>query len=120
MTRCHELAFLLQSSCCLYVNLPLSHIFFSFVNIIMYLYIGVPIEASRGTRGQACDCKRDRLWIRFPLEEIKYLMFSFHCSGVEAKCDVDFRHSTRTASRIRQEMRNESVLVVTDVLYHKF
>ena len=41
------------------------------------------------------DCKRDWLWIRSPLEEVKYLckfIFSFlHC-GVEAKRGVEFRH----------------------------
>ena len=33
------------------------------------------VEASRG-------CKRDRLWIRFPFEVMKYLIFSFIRSGV--------------------------------------
>ena len=27
-------------------------------------------EARRGTEAQACDCKRDILWVRFLLEEI--------------------------------------------------
>ena len=45
-------------------------------------------EASRGTKAQACDLK---------LEEIKYLIYSF---GIEAKRGVEFRHSTRNASRI--------------------
>ena len=39
-------------------------------------------EVSRGTGAQAYGRKRDRLWIRFPLEEMKCLMFSFLCFGV--------------------------------------
>ena len=44
--------------------------------------------------------KRDRLWFRFLLEEIKYLICLFRCSCVEAKRGVELRHSTRNASRI--------------------
>ena len=29
-------------------------------------------NASGGAWAQACDCKRDWLWVRFPLEEMKY------------------------------------------------
>ena len=29
----------------------------------------------------ACDCERDSLWVRFPLKEINYLMFSLPRSG---------------------------------------
>ena len=32
-------------------------------------------ETSRGAGAQACNYKRDRLWIRFPLEDIKYFHF---------------------------------------------
>ena len=40
------------------------------------------------------DYKRDWLWVRSPLEEIKYtfkFIFSFLRSGVEAKRGVEFR-----------------------------
>ena len=37
------------------------------------------MEAIRGAGAQACNCKRDRLWLHFPLEETKYLIFP--CSG---------------------------------------
>ena len=43
-----------------------------------------------------CDCKTDWLWVRSPLEEVKYLfkiIFSFIRSGVEVKCGVEFCHS---------------------------
>ena len=33
-------------------------------------------NTSRGAEAQACDCKKDRLWVLFPLEEIKYLISS--------------------------------------------
>ena len=42
----------------------------------------IPVEVSRGAGAQARDCKRDRLWVRFQFEEIKYLIFSFHRSDV--------------------------------------
>ena len=62
------------------------------------------IEASRSAGVQACECKRDRLWVRFSLEITKYLIFSFLNSNVEAKCGVDFRHSSRNATyRIQRE-----------------
>ena len=32
---------------------------------------------------------RNRLWVRFPLEELKYLLFSFFRSSVEAKRGVE-------------------------------
>ena len=50
-------------------------------------YLNKP-EASCGAGAQGCDCKRDRLWVEFPLEEIKYLIFLFLRSGVEAKRSV--------------------------------
>ena len=51
-----------------------------------------------------CDCKIDWLWVRSPLEVMKFLLkfiFPFLRSGVEAKGGVEFCHSTRNASRIR-------------------
>ena len=65
---------------------------------------------SCGAGAQACDCKRNRLWVRFPLDEMKHLfkfIFSFLRSGVEAKRGIEFRHSTRNAPRIRRKMVNE-------------
>ena len=49
-------------------------------------------EASRGAEGLVCDCKRNRLWVRFPLEENKYLLFSSSCSDGEVACGVEFHH----------------------------
>ena len=60
-------------------------------------------------RGTKCDYKIDWLWVRSPLEEIKYLftfIFSFHRSGVETKCGVQFRHSTRNTSKTRRQVEN--------------
>ena len=56
-----------------------------------------------------CDCKIDWLWVPSPLEEMKYLLkfiFPFLRSGVEAKRGIEFCHSTRKASRIRQKVGN--------------
>ena len=52
-------------------------------------------------QGQACDCKRNRLWVRFPLEKIKYLMFSFLNSDDETERGVEVRHPIYKASRIQ-------------------
>ena len=43
------------------------------------------------------DCKTDWLWVRSPLEEMKYLLkciFPFLRSDIEAKRGVEFHHST--------------------------
>ena len=53
-------------------------------------------EASCGAIAQAWDCKRDRLWVRFPLEEMKHLIFSLSLSG-RGKCGVEFPHLTYNA-----------------------
>ena len=50
--------------------------------------------AIHGAMAQACDCKRDRFCVRFPREEMIYLIFSFFRSGVEAKRGFEFRHTT--------------------------
>ena len=42
-------------------------------------------EASRGAVAEVSDSKRNRLWVRFPFEEIKYLIFSFPRSGNKTK-----------------------------------
>ena len=44
-------------------------------------------------------------WIRFPLEEVIYLIFLFQCSGNKAK-RIEFRHPTYTASRIQEKTGN--------------
>ena len=49
-------------------------------------------------------CKGDRLWVRFPFEEMKYFIFSFTRSAEEVKRGVELRHSTRNASRIQRKM----------------
>ena len=41
-----------------------------------------------------CDSKGDRLWVRVPLEETKYLIFLFPRFGNDAKRYVDFHHLT--------------------------
>ena len=38
------------------------------------------LDVSRGAGAQACDCKRDRLWVRFRLEDIKYLILGLRHS----------------------------------------
>ena len=60
-------------------------------------------------RGTECDCKINWLWVRSPLEEMKFLLkfiFPFLRSGIEAKRGVDFYHSTRNTSRNWQKVEN--------------
>ena len=40
--------------------------------------------------GKKCDSKCDRFWVRYLLEEMKYLIFSFLRSSVEAKRGSSF------------------------------
>ena len=48
-------------------------------------------------QGHKRVCIKRRLWVRFPLRVMNYLMFSFSCSDDEAKSSVDLRHSTYNA-----------------------
>ena len=48
------------------------------VKYISLLYI-------RGQLRYKFECKRDSFWVRFPFEEMKYLIFSFLRSGNESK-----------------------------------
>ena len=47
--------------------------------------------------------KGDILWVRFPLEENKYLIFYFLRSGVEAKRDIDLTHMQRLQNSAENE-----------------
>ena len=69
----------------------------------MYKILYEPLYRQLWSSGTKCDCKTDWLWVRSPLEEMKYLLkfiFPFLRSGVEAKRGVEFCHSTGNASRI--------------------
>ena len=66
-------------------------------SMITYNYIN---KRQSSCRSKMCDCKRDRLWVRFPLKEMKYLIFSIPRSSNEIKRDVEFHDSTHNASRI--------------------
>ena len=63
---------------------------------------------------QAYNFKRDRLWVRFSPEEMKYLIFSYLRSIVEAKRGVEIRHSTQCLQNSA-----ESVLTLGS-LYHAY
>ena len=59
--------------------------------------------------GTRCDCKTDWMWVRSPLEEMKYLLkfiFPFLRSGVEVKRSVEFCHSTRNTLKIWRKVGN--------------
>ena len=45
----------------------------------------------RGSWAQSCVYKRHRLRVRFSLEEMKYLLFSFPRSGNQAKRGVELQ-----------------------------
>lgn len=76
---------------------------FSFFDFSRINYIYHIIEANRGARGITTCRALVRLWGRFPLEEMKIfkmITILFLCSGNEAKRGLEFRHSTRNASRV--------------------
>ena len=64
----------------------------------------------------------NRLWVRFSIEKMKYLIFSFLHSeternfGNEAERGVEFRQPTRNAYRISRKVGNESVSKETECL----
>lgn len=74
-------------------------------------------ETSRSVEVEACDCKRDGLWVRIPLGEFKHLIFSFFCSRTKAKRGFEFRHSTNNAFRIWGKVGNGSVLIFCLLLF---
>ena len=49
----------------------------NFNSIIGKIDTKIEIKGNCDAGAQAWDCKCDRLWVRFPLEEMKYLIFSF-------------------------------------------
>ena len=55
----------------------------------------------RDAGAQACDCGRDKLWVRLPLEEIKFNIFFF---AVVSRQNAAFRHATLSASKIRRKV----------------
>ena len=71
------------------------------------------IDIIEGSRGAGVSVPFQMLWVRFLREQMKYLIFSFLRTGVEAKRGVKFRHSTHNASRIRCKIRSGSILMGT-------
>ena len=79
-------------------------IWITMTNIFLVLDILFVFKASRGATARGVT-----VWVRFPFEEMNYLLkfiFPFHRSGVEVKRGVEFCHSTRNASGIRQKVGN--------------
>ena len=78
--------------------------------MLFYLHVDGNAFYNMTTRTiHRCDCKTDWLWVRSPLEEMKYLLkviFPFLRSGVEVTRGVEYCHSTRNASRIQQKVGN--------------
>ena len=77
-------------------DLLLSHISSILTHNINYLILRLVVaqrsERVSHTFASLRQVKRDRLWIRFPLDEIHNLIFSFFHSSVMAKRGVEFRH----------------------------
>ena len=61
-----------------------------------------------GTEAYLCDCNATGLWVRSPLEVINYhlLIFSFLHTGYKVKSGVEFRNSTRIASKTWRKVGN--------------
>ena len=62
-----------------------------------------------------CGCEIDKLWVRFPLEEINYLIFLFSHSGIAI---VSLSSATQHAMRpvFDVKLGNGSVLMETECL----
>ena len=68
--------------------LPVNLNIYLLIHLLLLLLINI-IEASHGIGAQMCDCKRDWLWVRSPLEEMKclfklifsFLRFAVACRG---------------------------------------
>ena len=73
------------------------------VFFVFFLFLLCICEACRGAEA-LYDCKRNGLWVRFPLEEIIYLIFSFLRSGNEAKRGVNVRYLTLEGERCLQNL----------------
>ena len=78
-------------------------------------------EVIYGSEAQVCDYKGvRRLWVLFPLEKIKYLMFSFTRFSNDAKYGVDLSHPTGNISRIQWKVGNRGILMGMECLYTWF
>ena len=75
-------------------------------------WIAVKYNIIFSFRGQSwlwdtkCACKSCWLWFRSLLQEMRYLFKFIFSFLVETKSDVEFRHSTRNAFRIRRKVGN--------------
>ena len=72
-----------------------------------YMYVGTSIiEASRGAVTQSVTVTLTGCGFDPHTKYLFTFIFSFLRFGIEAKRGVEFRHSTRNASRIRQKVGN--------------
>lgn len=80
------------------------------INYLHFLAINKtkPVDASRSAEAKTCDCKSNKLSVRFRIEELSYLMFSFSCSGNEKKRSVKLSHSIHNACRIQRKVQSRS------------
>ena len=70
-----------------------------------------------GTKAQACNCKHDRLWVRLPFEEKKYIYLHFFALVTPQHHATHHRHSTPpdfnlTKSGERKRLNRNSVLTL--------
>ena len=54
-------------------------------------------SASFGAGAQARYCKRDRLWVRFPLNRGNHLIFLFSHSSYEVNRGVEFHNALQNS-----------------------
>ena len=70
------------------------------------------------TSGDQCDWKRNRMWIRFPIEEMKF--FFLLCSGVEANLIAALSSATPHAipSEFSGKWRMEDLCKKSNLIYY--
>ena len=75
------------------------------ISILYYINIKL-CETSRGAGAQSVTAKPTGCGFDLEMKYLLKFIFPFLCSGVEDKRGVEFCHSTRNASRIRQNVGN--------------
>ena len=81
-----------------FVDIFQIRLYLFYIHINLYTY---------DTGAEERYCKRHRSCVRFSLETIKYLIFSFHSSGVKTKQGVESHTQHITSSAFRVKWRVE-------------
>ena len=75
----------------------MAHCFQSFQTVsyirVFYIEKHLYYEGSRSAGAQLCDSKRNRLWVGFPFEEIKYYVLCIFILWCRGKASSTIQHT---------------------------